>query len=240
MWKKALIFLVVLTGLTGPAAASVTGGVEILLDRRADEVSVYFAMPATDLTTVFGQGADPLLGTDGTVDIDRLYDGTYLVADDIFAGARLSIGGETMTVEALSMMLHDPAFLPGFADPYDAQVAIAVCTSPETVRGMGLPELRAYLGYHVWKVDGHEAIEITFPEVGRAPVTFTVRDFVDFREVSTQTVTISDGGVLRIDAAERSDFGTVRTAAALGALATALAFAAFLISRRARSPRAAT
>ena len=242
MLRRIISCLVAGLSLCVPAAGLAAPGIEVLVDRRADQVSVYFALPAEDLNTFFGQGAEALLDADGTVDIEGLYDGTYLVADDIFAGATIRIDGKPVLVEALSMMLHDPEFLPTFTDPYDAQVSIAVCTSPETVRGMSLPELRAYLGYYVWDVDGRAPLEITFPALGRDAVEVTFRDFVDFREVGSTTVTLADGGVLTLEAADEGrggafpwTLGAVVSAAL--ALAVALGLGVWFATFGARSER---
>ncbi len=232
MFARVITVLAVAAALAWPAVAKAAPEGEILIDRRGDQVSLYFAMPAPLLETVFGQSAEPLLGADGTVDIDGLYDGTYLLADDIFAGARLRIGGEDVPVEALSMMLHDPAFLPGFDDPYDAQVSIAVCTSPETVRGMGLPELDAYLGYFAWKVDGHQTIEITFPETGRSDVTFSVRNYADFQLVGVQNTVVPDGGTIQLPSAAATETPGFAEAASFGFMVFGFALGLIYFGRR--------
>ena len=230
--KRHLGILALSLGLAAPATAQADTVAEILIDRRADQVSLYFALPAADLEPLFGKTAEPLLGPDGTVDIDGLYEGTYLLADDIFADARVSIGGQEVPVEALSMMLHDPEFLPGFIDPYDAQVSIAVCTSPETVRGMGLSELDAYLGYFAWNVDGHQPVEISFSETGRGDMTISVRDFVDFELVSAWKTTIPDGATLSLTAERPAAQSPVAEAASFGFMALCFAIALFYFGRR--------
>ncbi len=198
MTRFAFAFAAVFWSFATFAGAEAENRAVLLVDRRANEISFYFSLPATDLEGVFGQGAEDMLGADGTVDIDALYDGTFDTADTILGGVGVRIGGETVAVESLSMMLHDPAYLPAFADPYDAQIAVAVCTSPETVRGMGLSELRAYLGYFAWQVDGEAALELLFPETGRGTIEVTLREFVDFRPLPVRVVPLRDGGTLSL------------------------------------------
>ncbi len=231
MFVRLASLVTLAAALAWPAAAEDVGGAEILIDRRADRISVYLALPASELGPLFGATAGPLLGPDGTVDIEGLYEGTYLLADDIFAGARLIVGDRAVEVEALSMMVHDPEYLPGFADPYDAQVSIAVCTSPDTVRGMGLEDLRAYLGYFAWRVGGYETVEIVFPRTGRADKTFTVRDFVDFQLVGERIVTLPDGGVVTLQATAPDATDGALSIAALSVILMGLLLAALLIGR---------
>ena len=45
------------------------------------------------------------------------------------------------------MMVHDPDIGPDFTSPYAAELAIAVCTSPETVQNIRLATLEGYLGF---------------------------------------------------------------------------------------------
>ncbi len=227
--------------MAGLAAAGSDEGIVLLVDRRADEVSVYFSLQASDLPAVFGKGAEEMLGPDGTVDIDALYDGTFDTADAVLTSVEVRIGGAPVPVEAMSMMLHDPAFLPPFTDPYDAQVAIAVCTSPETVRGMGLADLRAYLGYFVWRVDGRASLDLSFPKTGRAPVDVTIREFHDFHPVPSRVVSLADGGLLSLTPPEpQRPASALRIGAAIGAIVLLLAGVGYVARTRptrSRPPR---
>jgi hypothetical protein len=216
---KPLIGVVIATTMAAPAVAT---DATLIVDRRAESVALYFKMPATRIGPVFGTGAEGLLGVDGTVDVPRLYDGTFPLADDIFSATTVRLGGEATTFEALSMMVHDPDVLPDFAMPYDAELSIAVCTSPETVQNMTLETLESYLGYFAWKVDGLAGMDIDLPRTGRGPMELRVREFVDHVEVWDQTVTIPDGGTLTLTAPDAP------AQASVGWLAVvALGFAAF-------------
>ena len=183
--------------VAGPAVAA---DATLIVDRREDSVALYFRTAASDFETIFGAGADALLAIDGTVDVPRLYDGTYLLADEIFATSTVQIGSDVVRFEALSMMVHDPEILPDFATPYDAELSIAVCTSPDTVANMGLSSLEGYLGYFAWKVDGFADMQISLPQTGRGALELRVRAYVDHVEVSDQTVILPDGGTLMLTA----------------------------------------
>jgi hypothetical protein len=136
------------------------------------------------------------------------------------------------------MMVHDPDSLPEFVVPYDAELSIAICTSPETVQDMTLETLEGYLGYFAWKVDGLAELVIDLPLTGRSVLELRVREFVDHVEVADQKVSLPDGGKLTLTPPEPPAQGLTAwlTAVSLG---FAL-FAAGMIFLRAPKPRAAT
>ena len=234
MIRLSLFSACVAAFLSLPGFAAGEEGVTLLIDRRAAEVSVYLSLPADRLPALMGHGADEMLGPDGTVDIEALYDGTFDTADALFAGSALWVDGEAVAVEALSMMLHDPAFLPPFRDPYDGQMSIAVCTSPETVRGMGLSGLRAYLGYYAWQVDGLAPLELTFPRTGRGPVEVTLRVFDDFVPRDPQVLILEDGGTVAVSAGPTARALPSVWSATFGALALLAGFLGYTAWRTQR------
>jgi hypothetical protein len=234
--RGCLCLLLIAASLVISRGALANDTMTLLLDRRADRISIYFQLPARDLPAVFGSGADALLGTDATVDIDRLYDGTFLLADDIISGTTATIGGQPAGFEGLSMMVHDPHVLPDFATPYDAELSIAVCTSPDTVRGMGLEPLRAYLGYFSWKVDGYAEVSLALPTTGRGPITVRIMEFVDFAARPERNLLVPDGG--RITIGKPPVVGSKGPVLPAAIMAMAVGLGAFLYARR-RLARAA-
>ena len=200
----------VLASGEGPGAAR-PDKVVLIVDRRADSVTLFFSMPATELAPTFGTGADALLDAEGTVDIDLLYEGTYELADKIFAPVRTEIDGQPVAFEALSMMVHDPDVLPGFETPWDGETSVAVCTSPETVDLMGLESLQAYLAFYAWKVNGSAPVTMTFPRSGRALSEIEVRDFWNLQHTGTRTVSPDAGGSITFSAGQgtRLEFPTL-------------------------------
>lgn len=220
---------------TAMAAPAVATDATLIVDRRADSIALYFKIAATELEPVFGAGAEGLLGADGTVDVSRLFDGTYPLADEIFAATSVRLAGQETLFEALSMMVHDPEILPDFAMPYDAEMSIAVCTSPETVQNMTLETLEGYLGFFAWKVDGLAEMAIDLPETGRGALELRVREFVDHVEVRDQTLALSDGGVLTLTAPAPRGFAGWLAVTTLGFAALA---AAMIWSRMPRHRRA--
>ena len=165
----------------------------VLVDRRENAIAIYFKTPAAELPSVFGIGAENLLEADGTVDVRRLYDGTFLLADEIFGESHVMLNGVVTQFEALSMMVHDPDILPEFVDPYDAELSVAVCTSPETVEYMSLENLEAYLGFYAWNVDETSDIEINLPKTGRGSLEIRVLDFLNLQSVGDRKITVGDG-----------------------------------------------
>ena len=205
----AKIVLCILVLMAAPVWASGEGpGAErpdktvLIVDRRADSVTLYFSMPATELAPTFGTGADALLDAEGTVDINLLYEGTYDLADEIFAPVRIELDGQPVAFEALSMMVHDPDVLPGFETPWDGETSIAVCTSPETVDRMGLETLQAYLGYYAWKVNGLAPVTMTFPQSGQALGEIEVREFWNLQHTGTRKVSPEADGSITFAAGE--------------------------------------
>jgi hypothetical protein len=189
----------------------------LIVDRRPQSISLFVSMPARDLSALFGTGGEDLLGVDGTIDVDGLYEGTFRLADRIFAPVEARIGGERAVFEGLSMMVHDPAVLPEFRTPWDGETAIAVCTSPETVDNMGLERLQAYLGFFVWKTDGMAPLSLRFPDTGREALTVEVRDFWNMQPLGVERLELEDGGTLVLEA------GKAGSALPLGAILMALA-----------------
>ena len=235
---RALALVLAMLVAQPPDAARAEGAdadVVLLVDRRADRISVYLQMPAPLLPTVFGSGAEPLLGADGTVDIDVLFNGTFPLADRIFGPVEARLDGQPAGLEAMSMMVHDPAVLPDFASPYDAELSIAVCTSPETVQGMTLEHLVAYMGFFAWKVDGFGALALDFPALGRDALRVRILEFAEFRALPPRDAVLEDGGRLELARiAPGADGNRVLAgAAAIAALALAVA-ALFLVVVRKR------
>ena len=217
--KRALHIAATLACLWAGSAASALP--TIIVDRADDGTSVYFGLEADELPVLFGQGAEALLTPEGVVDIDALYDGTFDTADEIFASVDASATGAATGFEAMSMMVHDPAILPDFNTPYHASISIAICNSPETVAQMGLEDLVAFMGFYAWKADPGGTVEMTFPEVGREPITLEVRDYSSSGDVEISTVMLEDGGTLVLQAPAPAT--GIKIPPALGAAAAAIA-----------------
>lgn len=192
----------------------------LIVDRRADAISLYFSLPAGELESVFGQGAQGLLDAAGTVDIDALYEGTFELADQIFEPVRAMSGPAELTFEATSMMVHDPAVLPPFETPWDGETSIAVCTSPDTVDNLGLESLQAYLGFFAWKVNGLAPLVLEFPDVTPGGTVFEIREFWNMQHTGTRVVELGQGRMLELKPGEGS--------AGLGAATLWLISGAFL------------
>lgn len=188
-------------GATGMGGAGEGGTHVLIVARDAESVELYFALPAAELPDLFGTGAGPLVGYDGTIDVTNFERPTDALAADIMAGSRITIDGAEIGLEAISTMVHDPDFLPDFATPWDGLIALKACTSAELVDGKGLGELRAYLGYTAWKVPGGGALRVDLPETGRAPVSLEIREFWSGRLTGVRREVLGDGQDLVLDRA---------------------------------------
>lgn len=180
----------------------------LIVDRRPQSVSLYFSLPASDLTTLFGTGAEDLLGQDETIDIEGLYEGTFELADRIFASVQSTIGGRPVQFEGISMMVHDPEALPEFKTPWDGETSIAVCTSPETVDKMGLDALQAYLGYFAWKVNGMAPITLAFQGAEPSDIQIEIREFWNMQHTGSRLEKLSGGKTLLLQAGQGSRLGS--------------------------------
>ena len=206
----------------------------LIVDRRADNVSLFLTLPAVDIEPLFGMGAEALLDESGTIDIDALYEGTFDLADQIFSDVTVTSAAGPMPFEAMSMMVHDPAVLPAFRTPWDGETAIAVCTSPETVDLMGLEPLQAYLGYFAWKVNGLEPFSLTFPDTTSDTTVLEVREFWNAQHMSTSQMTLGADPTLHLDPGTGTPLG--QATLWLLAIASFAVGAVFLLLHR-RSPK---
>lgn len=213
MLRLALVLFGLALALPGHADGAGQGAVApkhpvLIVDRRPQSISLYFSMPAADLEAVFGTGAEDLLGQDGTIDIDGLYEGTFELADRIFASVVPTIEGQPVLFEGISMMVHDPEALPEFETPWDGETSIAVCTSPETVDKMGLDALQAYLGYFAWKVNGMAPVALAFQQADLSGREIEIREFWNMQHTGSRVETLSGGGTLLLEAGQGSRLGS--------------------------------
>ncbi len=179
-----------------PVAAE---SLRLIVDRQSDAVSLYFAIPAGLIPTVFAADAKGILEDDGTVDLAGLYEGTFDTGDEIFAGVEALIGDAPAGFEATSLMVHDPTILPPFQTPLDAEISIAICNAPAAVDQMGLDDLHAYAGFFAWQVDGAKTLTLRFPETGRDEIAVSVASFSDGGSIEWQNSRLADGGILVLD-----------------------------------------
>lgn len=241
MVRVLLITLMVL--IAPPALATGEGpGADVpempvlIVDRRPESIALFLSMPATQLSPVFGQGADALLDAEGTVDIDGLYEGTFELADQIFAGVEAHANDAPVTFEALSMMVHDPDVLPEFRTPWDGETSIAVCTSPDTVDKMGLETLQAYLGYFAWKLNGLSTLALTFPS-GDGLGEIEVREFWNMQPTGAYLTRADAAGTLVLEPKSGAVLGTATLWLLAGGLAAiGLVFVGLYLKQGASGP----
>ncbi len=184
--------------------------IRVILDRQEQAISLYFAMPAEMIPSVFDRSAEGVVGADGTVDLAGLYEGTFDTGDHIFAGVRAQIGGHSAKFESTSLMVHDPANLPAFTTPLDAEISIAICNAPDVVGQMPLSALHAYAGYFAWKVDGSAPVSLSFPKTGRGAIPVLVSEYDNGRRVGISEAVLADGGALTFEPPRPPQFASTR------------------------------
>ncbi|QHQ33852.1 hypothetical protein [Algicella marina] len=216
-----------------PVARAQAEGVEptIIVDRRSDGVSLYFALPAPRLEGVFGADISALLTETGTADRVKLLEGTYEVAEDLIASLGITGDGEPAPFQATSLMLHHPEALPPFETPLDAEISVSVCTSADTIGDVAQSLLQAYMGYFAWKLPKTSVIEIDFPERGNGPMVWQVLDYRDFALTGRSVVEVADGGTLRLAPMQYVRGGLAKAALLVGLCCLAL-LAAIALWRR--------
>lgn len=130
---------------SGDAAGSVT-----LIVRQNDrDLEVFVKAPARKLTDLFGANLSPFASQDGSVNYDIVRAGTWQHHEAVFKNLTVSFGDRLVRPELLSLMLHPPGLELPFATPFDAALAIGVCSSPETIENYTTDETDVFAGFMI-------------------------------------------------------------------------------------------
>ncbi|MEM9099721.1 MAG: hypothetical protein AAGC79_14505 [Pseudomonadota bacterium] len=168
----------------------------MIVSREGEAVAVYFQLPFTEVSGLFGREAVSLVGADGKVNLEELSLGTFDDADLLARDVEFSLGDQSVQFEALSMMVH-PAVSPfAFETPLDAEIAIAVCGVPLPKQPPGPEELVWVGGWYAYPVSSTEELAIKFPETGRKPMALSVRVFDSTGLERSEEITLADQGTL--------------------------------------------
>ncbi|MEM0948753.1 MAG: hypothetical protein AAGK37_15240 [Pseudomonadota bacterium] len=169
---------------------------DLVIQRNAGSVEIYFSLPANLLVEVFDLPPDTLTGTDGRVDLVPFLEGTAGLADEAIAGLQAVIGGRDLVFEGMSLMLHPVNQALPLRDPIDGMLSIGVCSIPATAEPVPLDGLRAYIGIIGYTDTPDGELRLEFPQTGRDVFNVTIRDFTEFRPNSSADLRIADGGAL--------------------------------------------
>ena len=216
------------------AAAEATPDMVLVVDRMPGAVEIYVAMDADRMLQTFGLPQDRLAGPGGSVDFAPLRQGTYDMADEMFAVTAATIGGAPARFEAMSMMVHPQDEALPMRTPLEGLIAIGVCTVPEPDRPPRLDALRAYAGFIAYTDTPQAPLALRFPAVadgapGGGALTVEIREHTEGRETAVTRMTL--GAERRVVTAPGSSAHTALLAGGAGLLG-ALGAGALWMRRR--------
>ena len=169
---------------------------EVIISREGKAVAVYFRMPFDKVAPLFGRAVPGLTDADGNIVLDDVFEGTFEDADLLAADVAFTLGGQSVSFDALSMMAHQSETPVPFATPLDAEIAIAVCGVPRPENIPAADQMVWLGGWHAYPVDASADLHISFPQTGRQGQEFVVTRFDDGVRTDRRQVTLVDGGTL--------------------------------------------
>ncbi|MEM6712432.1 MAG: hypothetical protein AAF590_09135 [Pseudomonadota bacterium] len=192
-----LVFLATLFTCAYADASGQVGSdpmIEIIIERRADSVELYFGGNASSMIAYFS--ADQTLFTNGSghVPFDAFQSGTWLLGDALLNGASLSMGsdlvtlpesladGSPVTLEATSLMLHPATITVPFQDSVDAVMAVSICAVLDPPTDLRLQEANLYAGYIAFTDRAYDEILLRSPNNSASHnggVSVRVRDYAN-------------------------------------------------------------
>ncbi|MEM9268654.1 MAG: hypothetical protein AAGA78_06930 [Pseudomonadota bacterium] len=193
--------------------------IEVILERNERSVEIFVGLPAEAMVSAFGLPPQTFENDAGVVEFSTLREGTFETGDVFFAGLEMSLAGQTVPLEAMSMMVHPEDAKLEFNTPWDGLIAIAVCTVEEPEVPVGLSGLYAYAGAIAYLDGATGQIELSLPHLAEAGYELHVRDFTHgVGQASTQYV-LQPGETIIVPSRETG----VLSASVLSAVALALA-----------------
>ncbi len=179
-------------------AAAAAADLEILVDRYPDRLELFLSTRADNLVRVFGLPPEGLADASGTVDFASLRNGTWEIGDALLSKVPAALDGAPVAFEAMSLMVH-PVNSPLSVDtPFDALLALSVCSAEEPERPLTLAELQGYVGYVAYVADAGGALTLRLPKTGRGDLRIAVREFGAGQASGRYELTVPDGGLVEI------------------------------------------
>lgn len=169
----ACIALLVGSGAQSQSSDNTT----LIVNRSTDYVEIFLGMPAVEIENVFGYVPDGIVQSDGTVDFEPLRLGTWQITDELFESVKASIGGQAVTFEGMSMMVHPKVTTLPFVTPLDGMIAISVCTVETPDTALGLEDLHIYMGLIAYTDAPMGPLDLHFEGSKNGSVEVMVRDY---------------------------------------------------------------
>ncbi|MQY42121.1 hypothetical protein GG681_05675 [Epibacterium sp. SM1969] len=169
----------------------------VIVERSDQELSFFLALPVDQMEPLLGTDLSIIFSDDGKLPLDDFQrDGSFELADDVFAAVSGAVGGTAAIFDPMSMMLHPNASALPFSDPFDGILSTSVCgvfIAPEDQ----VPErMTAYYGGIFLNVAPNAPVQLDFPKTGRSAITVKLRQYDDSGFVGETTVALPDGGAL--------------------------------------------
>lgn len=185
----------VLVVSTGAVAAA---DLEILVDRNPDRLELFLSTRADNFLPIFGLPPERLADETGIVDFASLRNGTWEIGDALLGAVPAALDGAPLAFEAMSLMVHPSDRPLPIETPFDALLALNVCSVEEPERPLTLAELQGYVGYIAYVEDAGGALTLRLPKTRRGDLHITVREFRAGRASGRYELTVPDGGIVKI------------------------------------------
>ncbi|MEM6972518.1 MAG: hypothetical protein AAF577_06905 [Pseudomonadota bacterium] len=181
------------------ALADEPTALSIIVDRGASDITYYLQMPAEGIVPLLDADPAKVFSDDGAVPIVAFRSaGSFVLADALFSGIEAQASSSDVSFSSMSLMLHPASERLPFETPIEGIIAISVCNVDYGFDALMPADLTLYHGAFADGVAADDAVTLSFPATGRAPVEVTLRHYQDGRFITEETTTLRDGGTLTL------------------------------------------
>ena len=180
------------------ASTAAAADLEILVDRNPERLELFLSTRAENFVPIFGLPPERLTDENGIVDFPSLRNGTWEIGDALLRGVPAALDGAAVAFEAMSLMVHPLDRPLPVETPFDALLALNVCSVEEPTTPLTLAELQGYVGYIAYVEDAGGALTLRLPKTGRGDLHIAVREFRAGRASGRYELTVPDGGIVKI------------------------------------------
>lgn len=198
----------------------------IIINRSAKSIDVFLTMSGDTLTPLTGTNTAFLTRSDGTVRLRDFRVETATFGDRVFAPVRFSVESNPVNAQAIALMLHTKDGNIPFGTPWDAMMAVTLCSVNYSDDFPTLANVQSYLGYSLYPVDGTASLRIIFPQTGRADLQFEMLEFMDGDLIARRTLTLGDDADIYLNVpsdSSRTPMALILLVAIIGVCAIAMA-----------------
>ncbi|MEL6959887.1 MAG: hypothetical protein AAGL89_13140, partial [Pseudomonadota bacterium] len=164
MIRQLLAALTCGLALALPAGAGsdiAPSSIQLIVNRSDDNVDIYLTLPASEIADLFGSEQNLWATEDGRVDLNQFQVDTAPLGDAIIEPVKVTVDGQPVIAEAISVMMHEMTVSVPFDAPWDAILAVTLCSVPITNPTPAVSEVQAYLGYNLYEINGLGEISLS-------------------------------------------------------------------------------